>query len=96
MTAYQHSSSESIVLQERIRQAQWGFNLSVTFVGISGLITLAGLVVSLTGHGSPGAYTATAGGAAATAVCGRLIKLSSEANDRLDQMMKEQDDEDPK
>jgi hypothetical protein len=96
MISPQPLSPEAIVLQERIRQAQWGFNLSVTFVGISGLITIAGLVLSLTGHGSPGAYTATAGGAASTAVCGRLIKLSSEANDRLDQMMKEQNDEAPK
>jgi hypothetical protein len=96
MTAHQLPSSESIVLQERIRQARWGFNLSVAFAGTSAIVTIAGLVLLLSKQISSSAYGAFAGGAASTAVGSRLIKLSSEANDRLDQMMKEQDDEAPK
>ena len=87
------SSSDNVILKERVRQARWGFNLSVSFAGISGLITITGFVLLLTGRISPSLYGATAGGAASTLVGGRLIKLSSEANDRLDLMLKEEDEE---
>jgi hypothetical protein len=86
-------SSESIVLQERIRQARWGFNLSVAFVGTSAIVTIAGLILLLSNQISPSAYGAFAGGAASTVVGSKLIKLSSEANDRLDRLMIEQEDE---
>jgi len=95
MTNPQNRPSESIVLQERVRQARWGFNLSVAFAGTSAVVTIIGLVLLLSNRISPSAYVAFGGGATSTFMSSRLIKLSSEANDRLDRMMTEQDDEAP-
>ena len=76
---------ENPVLQERIRQARWGFNLSVGFVSISAIATLTGVLLLLSGHLSQGSY-ATLGGLTSTAVGQRCLQLSREANDRLDRI----------
>ena len=73
------------IAQERIRQARWGFNLSVGFVSLSATATLAGIILLLSGHLSQGGY-ATLGGLTSTAVGSRCMQLSREANDRLDRI----------
>jgi hypothetical protein len=77
--------------RERLRQARWGFNISVAFFGASASVTIVALCLLLSGRTSPSVYGAVAGGAASTAIGSRLIKLSSEANDRLDRMMDDDD-----
>ncbi len=79
------TQSESLVLHERIRQARWGFNLSVGFAGISATATLAGVILLLSGHLSQVGY-ATIGGLTSAAVGSRCMQLSREANDRLDRI----------
>jgi hypothetical protein len=81
----QSNSTEDSILQERIRQARWGFNLSVAFVSLSATATLAGIILLLSGHISQGSY-ATLGGLTSTAVGSRCMQLSREANDRLDRI----------
>lgn len=77
------TQSEDPVLHERIRQARLGFNISVGFVSLSATTTLAGAILLLSGHLSHGGYTAL-GGLCSTAVGHRCMKLSRDANDRLD------------
>ena len=79
------TQSESLVLHERIRQARWGFNLSVGFVGISAAAILAGVILILSGHLSQGGC-ATLSGLTSTAFSRRCMQLSREANDRLDRI----------
>jgi hypothetical protein len=88
----QQVSQEDRICQERIRQAKLAFNLSVTFVGASAGITLIGVVFLLAGWVSQGAYAAV-GGLTSTAVGGRCVQLSREANDRLDRIAQELNDE---
>ncbi len=77
------TQSENLILHERIRQARWGFNLSVGFVSLSATATLAGVILLLSGNLTQGGY-ATLGGLTSTAVGHRCMQLSREANDRLD------------
>ena len=86
-------SQEDRICQERIRQAKLAFNVSVVFVGASAAITLIGIVFLLAGRVSQGAYAAI-GGVTSTAVGGRCVQLSREANDRLDRLADELSDED--
>lgn len=88
LTPYSNSQIELQYAQERIRQARWGFNLSVGFVGVSAIATLTGIILLLTGHLSQGGY-ATLGGLTSTAVGHRCMQLSREANDRLDRISHE-------
>ena len=83
---------EAIILQERIRQARWGFNLSLVFTSISAITTVTGVVLLASGQISQGSY-ATLGGLTSTAVGHRCIRLSREANDRLDRLTQAQNDE---
>jgi nitrate reductase gamma subunit len=89
----QKMSPEDQICQERIRQAKLAFNLSVAFVGTSAVIAIIGIVFLLAGRISQGAYAAI-GGLASTAVGSRCVQLSREANDRLDRLTRESDDED--
>jgi hypothetical protein len=84
------SFQDKIILQERIRQAQWGFNLSITFVGASAAITLCGIILLLTGRITQGTYAAI-GGVTSTAIGSRCIQMARDANDRLDRIAQETD-----
>ncbi len=81
----------AVILQERIRQARWGFNLSLTFTSLSAVITVTGIILLLSGRISQGGY-ATLGGLTSTAVGHRCVQLSREANDRLDRLTQEEKD----
>ncbi len=82
---------ETIILQERIRQARWAFNLSIAFSSVSVVITIAGVVLLTTGQISQGGYVAL-GGLTSTAVGHRCVQFSREANDRLDRLIQEQNE----
>jgi hypothetical protein len=81
--------------RERLRQASWGFNISVAFFGASASVTIVALCLLLSGRTSPSIFGAVTGGTASTAIGSFLIKLSSEANDRLDRTMDDGDEQAP-
>lgn len=85
MVSNNYPSQENSIYAERIRQAHWGFNLELGFVGICSGITLVGCILFLTGQTSKGAYM-TVGGLTSTAVGGCCMRLSRDANDRLDKL----------
>lgn len=76
---------EHEIVQERIRQARYSFNLALVATGVSACVGLAGAGLLLSGKLSEGAVTA-AGGLASSACC---IRFGKDANDRLDQILRE-------
>ncbi|WP_204151985.1 hypothetical protein [Leptolyngbya sp. CCY15150] len=87
----QPNQPDDSILRERIRQAHWGFNLSLVFTSLSAVITVTGVVLLATGQLPQGSY-ATLGGLTSTAVGHRCVQLSRDANDRLDRLSREQDE----
>ena len=79
-----HSDStiKMIIAKERWRQAHHSFNLALVSTAASVLIGFVGVGLVLQGKASEGTITAT-GGLASTAYC---LKLSKDANDRLDKV----------
>jgi hypothetical protein len=78
-------SKEEIICQERIRQARLGFNLSLISTVASSTVTLAGIILLLSGQISPGGL-ATVGGFASNLVRICCLQLAKDANDRLDKV----------
>ena len=81
-------SVEVAIVQERIRQARYSFNLALIATGVSACVGLAGAGLLLSGKLSEGAVTA-AGGLASSACC---IRFAKDSNDRLDQILREVSD----
>ncbi|MEL6159493.1 MAG: hypothetical protein AAFQ40_12630 [Cyanobacteria bacterium J06623_5] len=77
------------VFCERIRQARRAFNLALAATGLSTLIGLCGAATLLTGKVPEGSIT-TAIGLTSSLHCSRLSK---DANDRLDKLMSELDND---
>jgi hypothetical protein len=82
-----------LVIQERLRQARLSFNLTLKLTIVSAFISLVGISLLFSGKVSEGTVTTT-GGLTSNIVSIRLLKLTKEANDRLDQMAKDLKDED--
>ncbi|MBD2180150.1 hypothetical protein H6S82_05655 [Planktothrix sp. FACHB-1355] len=76
------------ILQERLRQARLSFNLALGLIAISTTISIFGIGLLLKGQISQVTAT-TAGGLAANVVSVCVLKLTRDANDRLDKMAKE-------
>jgi hypothetical protein len=85
--------TEQSLIQERLRQARLSFNLALVLTATSGLVGIAGVVLLFSGKVPEGTIT-TAGGLASNIVSVRCLKLTKDANDRLDQMAKHLKDED--
>jgi hypothetical protein len=84
---------ERDVIVERLRQARLSFNLVLLLTTMSAVISLIGVGFLFSGKVSEGAVT-TAGGLTSNIVSVRLLKLTKEANDRLDRIAKDLKDED--
>jgi hypothetical protein len=82
LTPNSDSTIELIIAQERLRQARQSFNLALMTTTTCILISFAGVGLVLLGKANEGTITAT-GGLASTGYC---LKLSKDANDRLDQL----------
>ncbi len=82
------STLEMMITKERLRQAHLSFNLAFATTTACVLISFAGVGLVLLGKASEGTITAT-GGLASTAYC---LKLSKDANDRLDKVAEELND----
>jgi hypothetical protein len=86
-----HSDStiKMIIAQERWRQAHHSFNLAFVTTAACVLIGFVGVGLVLQGKASEGTIAAT-GGLASTAYC---LKLSKDANDRLDKVASDLNDD---
>ena len=86
-----HSDStiKMIIVIERWRQAHHSFNLALVSTAASVLIGFSGVGLVLLGKASEGTIMAT-GGLASTAYC---LKLSKDANDRLDKVASDLNDD---
>jgi hypothetical protein len=84
---------EQDVFTERLRQARLSFNLALLLTTVSAAISLVGVGFLFSGKVPEGTIT-TAGGLTSKIVSVHLLKLTKEANDRLDKMAKELKQED--
>ena len=87
-----HSSTQRSVIHERLRQARLSFNLTLVLTATSGVISLVGVALLLSGKVAEGTVTTT-GGITSNIVIVRCLKLTKDVNDRLDQMAKDLKDE---
>jgi hypothetical protein len=87
-----NQSVELILIQERLRQARLSFNLTLTLFVTSSIISIVGIALLFLGKVPEGTVT-TAGGLASNIVSVRCLKLNKETNDRLDEIVKDLQDE---
>jgi hypothetical protein len=87
-TTNEQISVEVSIVQERLRQARYSFNLALITTGISACVSLAGAGLLLSGKLPEGSIIAV-GGLTSSACCFRFAK---DANDRLDVIHKELSD----
>jgi hypothetical protein len=83
-----YSPLELTIAQERLRQARNTSNLALVTTAIATGISLIGAILLFTGNLSEGTIT-TAGGLASSIHC---VRLSKDANDRLDKLLAELSD----
>ena len=81
------------VIQERLRQAKFIFNVTLGLTIVSASISILGIGLLFSGKVTEGSV-ATAGGLTLNIVSGRLLKFTKETNDRLDRLAKEFKDDD--
>ncbi|NEO96279.1 MAG: hypothetical protein F6K56_41535 [Moorea sp. SIO3G5] len=81
---------ETSFLNERIRQAKLSFNLLVGATILSGIVGLAGAGLLISKQLSDGIVTTSVGLASNIA----FVKLAKDANDRLDEAIREAEEED--
>ena len=84
------SDPETSFLNERIRQAKLSFNLLVYATVISGIVGLIGAGLLMSNKLSKGAVTTGLGLPSNIA----FVKLAQDANDRLDEAIREAEEED--
>ncbi|MGD1717084.1 TRADD-N-associated membrane domain-containing protein [Dapis sp. BLCC M172] len=87
------NTMEQLVIKERLRQAQLSFNIVLGLTIISGIISVTGVGLLLSGKTSEGTAT-TAGGLASQIVSVGLLKMTQDSNERLDKIATEFLDED--
>ncbi|MEP0873692.1 hypothetical protein NDA01_28570 [Trichocoleus desertorum AS-A10] len=76
---------EDAIIQERLRQAKYSFNLALIATAISACVGLVGFGLLLSNKFSKGTVT-TASGLASSACC---IQFAKASNDRLDKILEE-------
>ncbi len=84
-----HSTIELWIAQERLRQARYSFNLALVATTASFLVSLTGAGLLLSNKIPEGSVIA-AGGLVSSV---RSIQLAKDANDRLDKILPELDDD---
>ncbi len=76
------------VIQERLRQAKFSFNVTLGLTIVSASISILGIGLLFSGKVTEGSV-ATAGGLTSNIVSVGLLKFTKETNDRLDRLAKE-------
>jgi hypothetical protein len=84
---------ERDVIQERLRQAKFSFNVTIGLKILNACIIFLSIVLLFSGKVTEGSV-ATAGGLTSNIVSVRLLKFTKETNDRLDRLAKEFKDDD--
>lgn len=84
-----HSTIELSIAQERLRQAHHSFNLALVATAVSFCISFVGAGLLLSGKIPEGTVT-SAGGLASSVRC---IQFAKDANDRLDKILVEEDED---
>lgn len=84
---------ERDVIQERLRQAKFSFNVTIGLTIVSASIIIVGIGLLFSGKVTEGSV-ATAGGLTSNIVSVGLLKFTKETNDRLDRLAKEFKDDD--
>jgi hypothetical protein len=82
------------VIQERKRQASLSFNVTLILIATTGIISIVGIALLFLGKVTEGTVTTAGGLAASNIVSVRCLKLNKDTNDRLDQMVKDSQEED--
>ncbi len=82
------SSIELSIAQERLRQARYSFNLAIVATAMCFCISLAGAGILLSNKVPQGTVLAATGLVSAM----EFQKLAKDANDRLDKILLEQDE----
>lgn len=77
------------IVQERLRQARYSFNLALIATGLSFGISLIGAGLLISNQASEGTVTTACGLAASV----RSIQMAKDANNRLDKTLAELDEE---
>ena len=85
-----YAAMELSIAQERLRQARLSFNLALIATATSACVSLLGAGLLLAGQATQGAVTTTGG----LAFSVRCVQLAKDANDRLDKILAELQDED--
>ena len=80
---------EWFIAQERLRQARQSFNLALTTTAVSFCISLVGAGLLLSGKVSSGAITSAIGLVSSV----RYFEFAKDANDRLDKILDELEDD---
>lgn len=84
---------ERDVIQERLRQAKFSFNVTLGLTIVSASISILGIGLLFSGKIPEGAVT-TGSGLTSNIVSVGLLKFTKETNDRLDLLAKEFKDDD--
>ena len=82
------SSIELIIAQERLRQARYSFNMAIFATTLSFFISLAGAGMLLSNKVAQGTVLTATGLVSAV----EFQKLAKDANDRLDKILFEEED----
>jgi hypothetical protein len=85
-------SSQDNIRKELLRQARWSFNFAILMMAASSVISIAGIILLLSGKVREGTVTA-AGGLASYIVPANCLRLAEKANDRLNKMLRESEQE---
>ena len=80
---------EWLIAQERLRQARYGFNLALTTTAVSFCISLVGAGLLLLDKVPSGAITSAMGLVSSV----QYFRFSKDANDRLDKILDELEDD---
>lgn len=89
MNLQSHSSIELSIAQERLRQSRYSFNLAIAATAMSFFISLVGAGILLSNKVHQGTVIAAVGLVSGV----RCTKLANDANDRLDKILVEEEEE---
>jgi CHASE2 domain-containing sensor protein len=84
-----NSSIEWMIAQERLRQARYSFNLALTTTAVSFCISLVGAGLLMSDKVPSGAITSAIGLVSSV----RYFEFAKDANDRLDKILDESEDD---
>ena len=80
-----NESIDQAIARERIRQAQYSFNLALVMTAAFACVGLVGVGLLLDGKATEGVVSATGGTMASV----RCLQMAKDANDRLDNLRQE-------